>query len=74
MRGAAPRFFLDDFLSIFGKKFLFFKDRIIGNKEFQRIVPYMTIRPSNFRPSRREVKNVMCKYLQIIVIGLYAVA
>jgi len=33
----------------------------------------MTARPNILRPSRREVKNDVWKYLQIIVIGLCAV-
>jgi len=73
VRGAATLLFFDNFWSIFGKKFLVFKDKIIGNTEFQKNVPYMTVRPNNFRPSRREVKNGVWKYLQIIVIGLHAV-
>ena len=73
MRGAAPRIYFDDFLSIFGKKFLVLKDRILGNMEFQKTVRYVTGRPNILRPSRREVKNDVRKYLQNIVIGLYAV-
>ena len=49
-----------------------FRDRIIGNTEFQKTVPYVTARPNNLRPSCREVKNDVWKYLQIIVIVLYA--
>jgi len=73
--GAQPRkegvqgpanLFLDDFLSIFVKKFLVFKNTIIGNTEFQKTVPYVTARPNNFRLSRRKVKNDVWKYLQII--------
>ena len=64
---------LDKFLSTFGKKFLVFENRIIGNTEFQKTIPYVTARPNNLRLSRRGVKNDVWKYLQIIVIGLYAV-
>ena len=50
-----------------------FKDRMIGNTEFQKTVPYVTARPNYSRLSHREAKNNVWKYLQIIVIGLYAV-
>jgi len=62
-----------DFLSIFGKKFLVLKDRILGNTGFRKIDPYVTGRPNSLRPSRREVKNDVWKYLQTIVMRLYAV-
>jgi len=58
---------------MFGKHFLIFKNIIIGNTEFEKPVPYVTARPNSLRPSRREVKNDVWKYLQIIVIGLCAV-
>ena len=57
VRGAAPRIFFDDFLSIFGKKSLVLKDRILGNLEIQKTGRYVTGRPNNLRPSCREVKN-----------------
>jgi len=71
--GFSPAIFFDDFLSMFGKHFLIFKNIIIGNTEFEKPVPYVTARPNSLRPSRREVKNDVWKYLQIIVIGLCAV-
>jgi hypothetical protein len=61
------------FFSIFGNIFLVFKGRILGNTEFQKTVRYVTERPNTLRPSRRDVKNHVWKYLQNIVIGLYAV-
>jgi len=36
VQDAAPRFFFDDFWSIFGKKFVVIKDRIIGNTDFRK--------------------------------------
>ena len=39
----------------------------------KKTVTYVTARPNNLRTSRREVKNDERKYLQGIVIGLYAV-
>jgi len=38
VQGAAPWFFFDDFLSIFGKKILVLTDRILENTEFQNIL------------------------------------
>ena len=73
VRGAAPPLFFDDFLSIFGKTFLVLKDRILGNTEFQKTGPYVIERLDYLRPSRREIKNNVSQYLQIIVMGLYAV-
>jgi len=73
VQDTAPRIFFDDFLSIFGKKFVVIKDRIVGNAGFMKTVPSVTDRPNNLRPSRREVKNDVWKYLQMVVIGLYAV-
>jgi len=55
------------------KKSVVIKDRITGNTGFQKTVPYVTERPINLRPSRRELKNDVWKYLQMVVIGLYAV-
>jgi len=43
------------------------------NTEFQKIGPYVTARPNDLRPSRREAKNDVWKYLQIIVIAMFAV-
>jgi len=68
------RFFFDDFLWIFGEKFLVLKSRILGNTEVQKTGPYVTGRPNNLRPSRREVKNDLSYYLHSIVMGLYAVS
>ena len=62
MRGVAPRFFFDDFLSIIGKKYLVLKDRILGNTEFQKTGPYVTGMPGYLGPSRREVKNDVSLY------------
>ena len=39
----------------------------------KKTVTYVTVRPNSLRQSRREVKNDVWKYLQTIVIGLYAV-
>jgi len=53
---------------------LIIKDRMIGNTDFQKTVPYVTMRPSNVGRSRHEVKNDVGKYYrQIVVIGLYTV-
>jgi len=41
--------------------------------EVQKICSNVTGRPNSLRPSRREVKNDVWKYLQTIVMGLYAV-
>jgi len=74
MLGAALRFFFDVFWSILENNSWSSKlrNRIIGNMEFQKTVPYVTARRNNFRPSRREVKNDVWKYFQIIVIVLCA--
>jgi len=69
VRGVAPRFFL----SIFWKKILVFKDRILGNTEFQKAGSYMTRRPHCSGPSCREVKFDVWKYLRTVVMDLYAV-
>jgi len=37
-----PRIFFDISLSIFGKKILVLKDRILGNMEFLKTGPYVT--------------------------------
>ena len=71
--GSSPaRKNIDDFWSIF-KKVLVFKNRILGNTVFQKTGSYVTGRPKCSGPSRREVKNDVCKYLQTVVMGLYAV-
>ena len=62
VRGAAPRIFFDDFLSVFGKKFLVLKDRILGNTEFQKTGSYVTGRPDNLSLSLRDVFNDVLKY------------
>jgi len=62
VRGTAPRIFLDDFLSIFGKNVLVLKDRILGNTEFQKPGGYMTGRPDNLSLSLRDVFNDVSKY------------
>jgi len=55
--GAQPcELFFDDFLSIFRKKFLVLKDRILGNTKLQKSSPSMTGKPNILRPSRREIK------------------
>jgi len=74
VQGAALRFFFDDFLSIFGKNVLVLKDRILGKQEFPKTGSYVTGRPDCSGPSRREVKIDVWKYLQTIVMGLYAVS
>ena len=71
--GSSPAIF---FLMIFGRflgKNIVLKVRILGNPEFQKTVIYVTGRPNILRPSRQEVTNDVLKYLQDIVIGLYAV-
>jgi len=73
VRGSAPRRFFWMIFVDFLKKFLVVKDRNITNTEFPKTVPYVTTRPNNMRPSRREVKNDVWKYLQIFVVGMYAV-
>jgi len=73
VRGAARNFF-DDFWSIFEKKVLVLKDTILGNAEFQKSGSYVTGRHDYSGPSRREVKIDAWKYLQTIVMGLYAVS
>jgi len=74
VRGAAPRKKFDDFLSILGKNVLVLKDRILGNTKFQKTGSYVTGRPDCSGPSHREVKIDVWKYLQTIVMGLYAVS
>ena len=71
-RGCATRIF---FLMFFcGKNVLVLKYRILGGTEFQKTRSYMTRRPDCSGPSRRVVKIDVCKYLQPIVMGLYAVS
>ena len=75
VQGAAPRTFFDNFLSIFGKNVLVLKDRILEHTEFQKTTgTYVTGRPDCSGPSRQEVKIDVWKYLQTIVMGLYAVS
>ena len=50
-----------------------FEDRILGNTELQKTIRYVNERPNILRPSRQEVKHEVWKYIQNIVIGLYAV-
>jgi len=71
--GRSPANFFDIFLSIFKKNVLVLKDRILGNAEFQKTGSYVTGRPDCSGPSRREVTIDVWKYLQTIVMGLYAV-
>jgi len=61
------------FFDGFAKKFLFFKNRILGNMGSQKPGRYVTGRPDCLGPSRWEVKNEVWRYLQTIVMGLYVV-
>ena len=62
-----------DSLSILGKNVLVLKDRILGNTESQKTGNYVTGRADCSGRSRPEVKIDVWKYLQTIVMGLYAV-
>ena len=50
------------------------KNRILVDTEFQKTGSYMTGRHDCSGPSRREAEIDVWKYLQTIVIGLYAVS
>jgi len=50
------------------------KTEFLGNIEFQKTGIYVTGRPECAGPSHREVKIDVWKYLQTIVMGLYAVS
>jgi len=72
--GAQPSdFFLMILCRFLKKNVLVLRDRILRNTEYQKTGSYVTGRPNCSGPSCREVKIDVWKYIQTIVMGLYAV-